>query len=513
MDKPTVLVVGAGIGGIATAARLARCGYHVTVVEKNEVPGGRCGQMIIDGHRFDTGPTLFLMPELYEQTFADLGERMAEHLELKRIDPTYQINFKDGTKLSLTTNLSDMHSQLESIERGSFGAYLRYLEEGYRNYHLSLPDLVGRDFRRPIEFFNLKNLLLVFRIKALVKHYTNMGNYFMDPRLKTAFTFQDMYMGLSPYDAPALYSMMQYTEFAHGIWFPKGGMYHVIEVLCDIAKKWGVHFHYNKPVGAINVDGSKVIGVELVDGERVLSDIVVANADLPYVYNSLLPPDGVTEKLNKMNYGCSAIVFTWGLDKQYPQLDTHNLFLAEDTRQSYDPIFNEFTLPEDPSFYVHAPLRADPSQAPKGHDTLVVAFPVGHIQESAIQDWDDLQKRAREVVMDRLKEIGADDIDDHIKFEVKFMPQDWQSRYNLVKGTTHGLSHKLLQMAYFRPHNKHSSYKNLYFVGASTHPGTGLPTVLVSAKLVSQRIIDEFGRPDGRNSKELTPNSLMRNIS
>jgi phytoene desaturase len=493
MDKPRVLVIGAGIGGIATAARLARYGYQVTVVEKNEIPGGRCSQMVKDGHRFDTGPTLFLMPELYEQTFVDLGERMEDHLDLQRIDPTYQIHFKDGTRLSLTSDLNVMQGQLEAIEPDSFSAYQRYLQEGERNYHLSLSNLVCRDFRTPLDFFTLKNLLLVFRLKALTKHYSNMGNYFKDWRLKTAFTFQDMYMGLSPYDAPALYSMMQYSEFAHGVWFPMGGMYRVIEVLTEIAEGWGVEFLYNAPVKGIDTNGANVTGVTLADGENLASEIVVANADLPYVYRDLLPNDGVVAKFEKLKYGCSAIVYTWGLDKQYPQLGPHNLFLAGDTRQSYEPIFNGLTLPDDPSFYVHAPLRIDPSLAPEGRDTLVVALPVGHINETEMQDWDAIQCRARQVVLDRLKKAGAADIEQHIKFEVMFSPHDWRNHYNLLKGTTHGLSHELLQMAYFRPHNRHSRYRNLYFVGASTHPGTGLPTVLVSAKLASKRIIDEVG--------------------
>jgi phytoene desaturase len=509
MNNPKVLVIGAGIGGIATAARLARNGYQVTVVEKNEIPGGRCGQMVKNGHRFDTGPTLFLMPQLYEQTFADLGERMEDHLDLQRVDPTYQIHFKDGTRLSLTSDLHLMQEQLEAIEPGSFGAYLRYLSEGHRNYHLSLTNLVERDFRSPLEFFTLKNLLLVFKIKALHKHYANMGNYFNDHRLKTAFTFQDMYMGLSPFDAPALYSMMQYTEFAHGVWFPIGGMYRVIETLSNIAEKWGVEFTYNSPVKRINIEGSRVAGVTLVNGVNLAADIVVANADLPYVYQELLPQDDSVDKFEKLRYGCSALIFTWGLDKQYPQLSTHNLFLAGDTRQSYDPIFKQFTLPDDPSFYVHAPLRIDPSLAPKGHDTLVVALPLGHINRSLNQDWHDIQRRARRIVIDRLKEVGASDLEDHIQFEVKFTPHDWRDRYNLVKGTTHGLSHELLQMAYFRPHNRHSRYRNLYFVGASTHPGTGLPTVLVSARLASQRIFDELGIP--KVVPGLTATPVMQN--
>ncbi len=184
-------------------------------------------------------------------------------------------------------------------------------------------------------------------------------------------------------------------------------------------------------------------------------------------------------------------MFYWGVDKQCPQLETHNLFLAGDYRRSFDPIFKDLTVPEDPNFYVHAPARVDPSSAPKGQDTLMVAIPVGHINDAAPQDWDVIQKRTRQVVLQRLGEIGLFDLDEHIKFEVIYTPCDWQRRYNLTKGSTHGLSHNLMQMGYLRPRNRHSRYRNLYFVGASTHPGTGLPTVLVSARLVVERILTE----------------------
>lgn len=491
-----VLVIGAGIGGIAAAARLARNGYQVTVVEKNEQAGGRCGGLVRDGHRFDTGPTLYLMPGLYTQTFTDLGERLEDHLDLRRVDPTYHIHFDDGTQLSLTSDMRSMQAQLESIEPGSFDGFLRYMEEGYRHYKLSLEHLVERDFRSLSEFCTPNNLLLIFRLKALVNHMDNMTNYFKDPRLKIAFTFQNMYMGLNPFEAPAIYSLLQYTEFAEGIWFPMGGMYSIIEALTGIAENWGVRFLYNAPVEQINVQDRKSTGVTLTDGRQLKADIVVANADLPYVYRYLLPGSNAHNQFERKKFGCSAIVFYWGIDKQYPQLGPHNLFMAGDNRQSFDSIFADRTIPEDPNFYIHAPVRVDPSLAPVGQDTLMVAIPVGHINEAEPQDWKDIRDRVRKVVLYRLRQIGIIDMEEHIKFEVRYTPPDWQQRYNLSKGSTHGLSHNLTQMGYLRPHNRHKRYQNLYFVGASTHPGTGLPTVLVSARLTAERILDEVGIPE-----------------
>jgi phytoene desaturase len=272
-------------------------------------------------------------------------------------------------------------------------------------------------------------------------------------------------------------------------------MYRVVDALTSIAERRGVRFIYNNPVEKIMIEGRRATGVALADGHRIQADVVVANADLCYVYRRLLPDAAVSQPVERKKHGCSALMFYWGLDRRYPQLEPHNLFIAGDYCQSFDPIFQDLTLPADPSFYVHAPVRIDPSLAPAGHDTLVVAVPVGHINGAAPQDWKAIQARARKIVLSRLAQIGASDLEEHIKFEVSFTPPDWRARYNLTKGSCHGLSHNLLQMAYLRPPNRHRRYRNLYFVGASTHPGTGMPTVLVSARLTTARILQEVGVP------------------
>ena len=493
-EKTTVLIIGAGIGGIATAARLARNSLQVTVVEKCEKSGGRCGQMTVEGHRFDTGATLFLMPELYAETYAAIGERMEEVLDLRRIDPTYHLYFQDNSQLQLTSDLHEMMSQLEAIEPGSFECMLHYLAEGRHHYELSLPNVIYRDFRNLTEFINPCMISIFLRLKSLTRHTSYVSRFFKTPKLLMAFTFQDMYMGLSPYKSPATYSLMQYTELSDGLYYPLGGMYRIAETLTGISEKLGVRFLYNAPVEKILVDGRRATGVELSDGQRLNADILVANADLGYVYRQLLPDDGEANRIDRKEYGCSTVMFYWGLDKQFPQLGPHNLFFSGDYRQGFEDIFEGTTMPEEPNFYIHAPVRMDPSAAPVGHDTLYVAVPVGHLNDRNPQDWPRIQARARAFILARLAQLGMADLESHIKVEVNFAPQDWQNRYNLTRGSAHGLSHKLTQMAYFRPHNRHRHYRNLYFVGASTHPGTGVPTVLVSARLTARRILEEAGK-------------------
>jgi phytoene desaturase len=492
MKSRSAVIVGAGIGGICAAIHLAHCGLHVTVFEKNPNPGGRCDWIERDGHHFDTGPTLMVMPHVYEAEFTALGGSMKNLLDLHQVDPNYRLVFDDGSQLALTSDMQSMRDQLESMEPGAYQGFIRYHKEGERHYRLGMERLVNRDFRKFSDFFSLSNIPLLFQVKPLVKHYANMANYFKNPRLKAAFTFQDMYMGLNPFEAPATFSLMPYTESAHGVWYPKGGMYSIVEALMSLAREAGVEFAFDTTVEQIIINGKRVEELRLEHNQQLKADVILANADLPYVYQDLLPEDKQAKKLSRKHYSCSVISFYWGVDKPYHVLNPHTLFLADDYRANFDAITRDLGLPANPSLYIHAPTRLDPSMAPPGEDTLIAIVPVGHLSENGDQDWNDLTDQARRHVFRRLATLGITDLKAHIKFETSFTPLSWQKRYNLVKGSTHGLSHNLTQLAYFRPPNRHPRYRNLYFVGASTHPGTGIPTAMVSARLVAKRILDEL---------------------
>ena len=492
MKSKSVVIIGAGVGGICVAIHLASRGLHVIVMEKNPHAGGRCDWIERDGHRFDSGPTLMVMKRVYEAEFAALGTPINELLHLQRVDPTYHLVFDDGSQLALTSDMGSMRNQLEAIEPGAYQGFLRYHGEGERHYRIAMDKLVDRDFRRFSDFFNLSNIPVIFQVKALINHYANVGWYFKHPRLRAAFTFQDVYMGLSPFEAPATFSLMPYTELEHGVWYPQGGMYNIVEALMTLARQVGVEFAFDTTVERINVNATHATGIDYEGNRKMKADVVLANADLPYIYQSLLPADGRADRLNHKHYSCSVISFFWGLDKPYGTLPPHTLFLADDYRQNFDAIIRDLSLPANPSLYVHAPTRLDPSMAPAGEDTLTAIVPVGHLSEDGDQDWDALTDRARQHVFRRLSSIGITDLEAHIKFETSFTPLSWRKRYNLVRGSTHGLSHNLAQLAYLRPANRHPRYRNVYFVGASTHPGTGIPTAMLSARLVAQRILDEL---------------------
>ena len=264
------------------------------------------------------------------------------------------------------------------------------------------------------------------------------------------------------------------------------------KTLVNLARQNGVEFIFNSAVERIDVNSTHARGVLLADGSRLDADVVLANADLPYVYKDLLPQDEMVRSLSRKRYSSSVISFFWGMDKTYEGLGPHTLFLSDDYRQNFESIDRDLNLPANPSLYLHAPARLDPSMAPPGGDTLTAIVPVGHLSENGEQDWGELRDKARQHVLRRLHAIGIPDFASHIKFEETYTPLSWRKRYNLVKGSTHGLSHTVTQMAYLRPSNRHPCYQNLYFVGASTHPGTGIPTAMVSGRLVSRRIMDEI---------------------
>ena len=395
-DPQHAIVVGAGIGGLAVAGRLRKAGLRVTLLEKNDHPGGRCDQVAWKGHRFDSGPSFILLPDAFQDTFAALGERMDDHIELTRVDPTYSVRFSDGEHpLELTADLGKMQAQMEAIEPGSFQRFLAYVAEGRQGLHLLLRHIAHREWRSAWNYFSLRQLPLLWNMHALDIHYRRVSNFFTSPKLRAAFTFQDMYIGLSPYEAPATFSLLQATEFCDGVWYSKGGLYAIIAALKTIVLRSGVDLRCNTAVESIELGrqtpndddddddddaaAADKPSVVLEDGTRLSADLVVATADLPYVYDKLLPPATVMASLGSwfsrnpasLQLSSSTISFFWALRREYTQLGHHNMFLADGAyRQSFEQIFEDNTLPDLPSFYINAPSRSDPTMAPAGACTI-----------------------------------------------------------------------------------------------------------------------------------------------
>jgi len=490
--KKSAVIIGAGIGGIATAIFLAKNGYNVTVFEKNASPGGRCGQLVSNNYRFDLGATMLIMPGIYRQVFDSLGIRLFENGDVLPLDELYTIFFDDNTELTFSPDENIMRSQLEQIEPGSSVKASAYVKKGYEIFKIGIDKLIARNYTQPFQFINFKNLLLLLKLKTYISNYAYAKKFFRHPHLLMAYTFQNIYVGQCPFRSPALFSMVPAAELTEGSFAPKGGMFEIVSKLLKHAEDIGIGFNYNSPAEKILVKGKKAEGILLENGETVYADVVVSNADLPYVYRKLLPSGLKSYKLDRMKYSCSAICFHWGLDKVYPQLKQHNVFLSDEFREGLDEIFNNKSVHDKPSFYVHAPVRVDPTAAPANHDALSIVVGAGHFDPDKKQDWKLLKDKTRAAVIKRLRQQGLTDIEEHIVFEASYLPGNWEKACNITRGSVFGsLAHNMLQMGYFRPHNRHSKYRNLYFVGGSTQPGNGIPNVLLSSKLTSERILNK----------------------
>jgi phytoene desaturase len=493
-DRPsrgrTALVVGAGLGGLATAARLQHAGWQVTIVERHGVPGGRAGLWSSQGFQFDTGPSLVLMVEYWQQLFRDLGRRLEDYLTLVQLDPNYRIHYPGGDTLEVTSRLNVMMENVERIEPGAGQKLLEFLAHTGKLYRDGV-GFIDRNMHRPGSMLNPSAGMTLLGGGALGDLRTMVGRFFRDERLRDAFTFQSLYLGLSPFASLAIYGLLPYTEVAGGLYYPMGGMHALPRAVERAFLELGGQVRYGAEVTRFEQDGKRVGGVILADGTRLAADVVVANSDLPYTYEALagakLP--GVDRK----EFSCSVVLMYLGVNRRYPQLLHHNLIVSDDMRGDCEKIFRRHDMPEGPPFYICAPTRTDPSLAPEGSELLFILALAPSQDPSRPIDWATEGPRFGDKMLDRLERFGLTDLRRHLVTQRLVTPADFTGHYGNLRGEAFGLSHGLTQIGYFRPHNRHRSLENLYFVGQSTHPGCGLPMVLISARLAAERVLEEQG--------------------
>lgn len=487
--KNTVIVVGAGIGGMCTAARLARLGCKVTVLEKETTVGGRANRMTQDGFTFDTGPTLLMMTEVLGETFEFCGKHLSDYLTLHQLEPNYQVIFGDSSRIEVSSNLPRFSQELARFDAQAPEQFYRYFADVAEFYRVARHNFIEKNFNKISDFLNPQHGYRLWRKRGLSKLWDFTGRYFADERLRQLFSFQSMYLGVSPYEAPAIYSTVSYMETGLGIWYPKGGMYSLSLALRKLCTDLGVEIKTSQDVQQILVENRKAVGV-VVNNKTVLADMVIANADLVYTYNQLIPaqdrPHMPNQKLETYRQASSALLFYFGVDHELPNLLHHNVVLSKRFKQNLDQIFQEKKIPTDPSFYVYVPTKTDPKLAPRGKHVMYILVPVPNLEAQA--NWGKAEAKLKQQVIGRINKEFHLDLAKHIKTQASFGPQDFEQKYNLFNGSAFGLSHTFFQSGYFRPANYSRDISNLYFVGASTYPGGGIPMVTLSAKLVVERI-------------------------
>jgi phytoene desaturase len=430
------------------------------------------------------------MKDAFEETYRAIGQDINQRLRFTVLDPNYRIYFHDDTRLDLFGNMVRLGQEVERFEPGATARLFSFIGESAKKYELGMA-YVNRNFDRITDLANPAAGVRMLSTRALQNLYGHVSSFFESDKLRKAFTFHSMFLGLSPFEAPAMYCMITYADFVGGMHYPAGGIYALVEDMVSLATEMGVELRTNSPVAEILVEGGRATGVRLESGERIEADIVVSNADLPYTYKRLIPAqhrrDYPDAKLDQMQYACSGYLLFLGVDRVYSHLRHQALYFAEDYRANLDAIYKTKTLPDDPSFHLNVPTVTDPTLAPPGHSLLYVLAPMPNLDSEI--NWDEAAPVVREKLLQRLERIVDPELRQHIVWEREYRPTDWQRDVNAVYGTAFGsLAHGFMQSSYFRPHNKARDIEDLYFVGQGTYPGIGMPMVMISARLLAERL-------------------------
>ncbi len=496
--KKHVVIIGSGFGGLGSACLLAKSGYSVTVIEKNEACGGRASVFSKQGYTFDMGPSWYLMPDVFQQFFRLMGERVEDHLDLKKLSPSYRIFFKDIEKngvsplvVNLTSNIEKDILLFEQLEPGSGQQLRNYLASAAYQYTIAKDRFMYKNYDSIFDFFNRDTLIEGRKLSVFQNMDRYVRRYFHSDEIQKIMQYTLVFLGSSPYNTPALYNIMSHIDFNMGVFYPMGGIYKIIDALVTIAKKHGVTFRTNAPVAKILIENKKAIGVELENGERILADIVISNADIHHTETKLLPHSAREHSdkyWKKRVLAPSAFIMYLGINGRVPELTHHNLVFSRDWKKNFSEIFDDPKWPTDPSMYVSAPSVTDPTVAPPDKENLCVLVPMAPGLDYSDAD---LESYSEQILTTLEREMKIPDLRKRIELKQFFCSKDFASRYNSHQGTALGLAHTLMQTALFRPNNISKKVDNLYYVGADTNPGIGMPVCLISAELVWKRLMND----------------------
>lgn len=490
----SVIIIGAGMGGLAAALRLRRMGLDVTVVEKLKRPGGRSNVLQEHGFRVDIGPTILVMKDTFEETYRAIGQDINQRIRFIPLDPNYRIYYHDGTHIDLYNGMAKLSAEVEKVEPGVTERLFRFIGESAKKYELGM-DFVVRNYDHITDLANPAAGLRLLQTRSYQNLYGQVGTFFKTDKLRKAFSFHSMFLGLSPFDSLAMYSLITYADLVEGMHYPVGGIYSIIEDMVALCGEMGVALRTGTAVQEIRVEGGRATGVLLESGEFIPADVVVSNADLVYTYKKLLRPEHrkiyTDARLDRLDYACSGYLLFLGVDRQYDHMRHQALYFSEDYQANLDAIFRTKVIPEDPSFHLNNPTVTDPSLAPPGHSVLYLLAPMPNLQGR--NDWDAAAPVVREKLYRQLERIVDPDLRKHVVWEREYRPSDWERDINAPYGVAFGsLSQRFFQSSYFRPHNKARDIAGLYFVGQATYPGIGMPMVLLSARLLEERLAKDY---------------------
>ncbi|MFT6867493.1 MAG: phytoene desaturase [Cyclobacteriaceae bacterium] len=482
-------IIGSGFSSLSAACHLAKAGNTVFVLEKNSNPGGRARSFTDSGFVFDMGPSWYWMPDVFEHFFAQFDKSPADYYELIRLDPSYCVRFKDES-IDLPANMGELETLFESIEEGSSLQLRKFLSQAKYKYEVGINDLVYKPSRSLTEFIDIKLLKGLVKMDVFTSMSKHIRKFFKNEKLIQLMEFPVLFLGATPENTPALYSLMNYADISLGTWYPMGGMYKVVEGMVKLAEELGVTFHYDNEVTEFKIIGDNISKLVTTKGEYE-ADIVVGGADYHHLEQKVLPEKyrNYTESYwESRTMAPSSLLFYIGVNKVLPNLKHHVLFFDEDFVQHAHEIYTDPKWPSKPLLYISTTSKTDPTVAPEGCENLVILIPVA----PDLKDTSSTRDKYFEMAMSKLESFTGTSIRNHIIFKRSYAHNDFINDYHSFKGNAYGLANTLKQTAILKPSLKSKKLKNLYFTGQLTVPGPGVPPSIISGEVVSREIAKDF---------------------
>lgn len=499
------LIVGAGPGGLSAAINLAGLGVEVTVVEKEAVPGGRMRGLTLGErgeYQVDTGPSIMQLPQVLERTFRRAGLRIEDYVTLARLETNTRVHFWDGTHLDTTWNQERMKKEVARLDPSLVPAYEAWFQESREKYRVAYGTFMAHP-ADSLGYYNPLRLLPALKFKPWQTLYQHLDEHFHDDRFSYAFSYPSKYLGLHPTTCSSVFSVIPFLELEFGVWHVMGGFRALARGMMKAAQDLGATFRLSAPVARVLVEGGVARGVELASGERLMADLVVVNADLPYAATSLIEASWrkgtrlSDAALAKAKYSCSTFMLYLGLDTVYRELPHHLIYLSNAARRTdRDALEDRAADLEDPPFYVVNPNVTDPAGAPPGHSAIYVLVPTPNTggPGDAGHDWKQLEATLTKQVPRWLEKVGMKDVAKHIKAQRAFTAETWRDDFNVHRGAVFNLSHTWMQLGPMRPKVRSPHVENLYWVGGGTHPGSGLLTIMESANIAADYVSRLLGK-------------------
>ena len=492
MQNDRAIVVGGGVGGLSVAIHLALRDYRVSIFESNSRVGGRANLLEFDGFKFDTGPSLLNYPWVFDDLFQAAGTSLAQELDLIRVDPAIKFYWPDKQTFQLSSDLTRLSQECRRLDPRDGVGLFNFLKDARRKYNLSFDRLVTRNADSPLSWFLASGVTNLTKLGLFRSMDSQLSKHFKSNKIIEAFGSYGMYLGGAPYDLPGIFSIIPFGELERGLWLPKGGMYGLIEAMERVAVRLGVEVRTSSPVQSIDSENGRVSGITLPDGSKESAPIVVSNVDVPTTMMRLL--DGKSKALTKgykpprMTPG--VITYYLAIDRELPELNHHSVFLPENPKQAYDQLMNQGRVPKDLPFYVSVASNTDHSLAPAGKSSVFLLAPVPLLSHMSGTDWQMVTEQLQSQMFRRMNDHGIAISEKDVLSQKTWSPVDWSDQFGLFDGSAFGAAHNFRQIGPFRPRNISSDINGLFFTGASTTPGTGVPMCVLSGKMAADRIAE-----------------------